>query len=71
MAVSNALINDVVEKVVLLAHTCCAVLVDAGAVCLYTTIEGTTDRTTRDKVIARAASTSQWVGGTLGEGLVE
>jgi len=71
MTVGKTLASDAVEEVVVLAHTCCAVLVDTGAISLGTTIEGTTDCTSRDEEVARVAVTSQWISGALGDGPIE
>jgi len=71
MAVGNTLASDGVEEVVVLAHTCCAVLVDTGAVSLATTIEITTNCTSRGKEEAGIAVTSQWISGALGDSLID
>jgi uncharacterized membrane protein len=71
VAVGKTLASDAVEKVVILAQTCRTVLVDTSAVSLASTIEGATDRTTRDEEVAGIAVAGQWVTGALGDGSIE
>jgi hypothetical protein len=71
MGVRKTLASDAIEKEVVLAIACRAILIDTSAVSLCTTIEGTTYRTSSDEVIARIAGTSQWIGGALDEGPAE
>jgi hypothetical protein len=58
--------SNIIESVVILTLTCCAVLVEAGAGNLGATIENTTARTTCVEEIAGGAVASQWVGSVLG-----
>jgi hypothetical protein len=71
VTVGNALASDFVKKVVVIAHICGAVFVDTGAVSLATTVEGTTDRTTREEVVIGVAVTRKWISGALGDGPLE
>jgi hypothetical protein len=71
MVVRKTLSGDAVEKIVILAHTCRTALVGTGAVSLGTTIEGTTDRSTRDEEVTGVTVASQWIRGALGDGPLE